>query len=97
MRNDEGMAKIGHDVVRHNPSESPLQVVKVSEITKNKDYRSQILNTLQTSQRPLNITEISKVTKINYLTVRSILMELLLAGEVERFESGRCLFYRIKS
>jgi len=89
------MAKIGSDVISHKPSDK-LQVVKVSEINKNKDYRTQILQTLRTSSRVLNITEISKVTKINYMTVRSILVELVLAGQLERFESGRCLFYRIK-
>ena len=91
------MAKIGHDVVRYNPSsESSLQAVKMSEMTRSENYSSQILNTLRTSQRPLNITEISKATKINYLTVRSTLTELLIAGKVERYKSGRCLFYRIR-
>jgi len=90
------MEKIGRDIVAIKPTQSIKAELNSSKFNRNFEYRTQILEFLRGSKRPINIAELSRATKINYMTARSILMELLLAGEVERFESGQCLFYQIK-
>lgn len=88
------MAKIGHNVLRYNPKKSLKTQLKATKMGRNPKYRERILEALQTSDRPLNITEVARKTGINYVTVRSILMEFLLKGKVERFESAQAVFYK---
>lgn len=89
------MSKIGRDVVGNKNAQVIRMELDSSQIVRNSDYRNRILNALRDSDRALNIAEVSRRTKINYFTCRMILMEMLLAGEVERYESAHCLFYRI--
>ena len=90
------MAKIGKDIIGYKHSKGVKLELTNSQIIRNPDYRQKILDALRDSDRALNIAEVSRRTKINYFTCRTILMELLLAGEVERYESAHCLFYRVK-
>ena len=89
------MAKIGRDIVGHKRAREIKMELTNSQMFRNTDYRKRILGALRDSDRALNIAEVSRRTKINYFTCRTILMELLLAGDIERYESAHCLFYRI--
>jgi len=88
--------RIGKDVIVVKPS-NKLQYVSVSKLTnKNESHRENILKVIKESPRALNIVEVSKLTNIPYITARSVLMELLIDGKLERYQSGRCWFYQIK-
>ena len=88
--------RIGKDVTVVKPS-NKLQYVSVSKMTnKNESHRTNILKAIKESPRALNIVEVSKLTNIPYMTARTILMELLIDGKLERYQSGRCWFYLIK-
>ena len=53
------------------------------------DYKIQVLKTLQSSKRALNITEIQERAKIkSWHVVKSLLLELLLEGKVTGEKSG---------
>ena len=88
------MAKIGHDVIAKSRG---VKLHLNPGIRGYKpEYREKIIQFLRSVKRPPCIADVSRATNINYATTRSILMELLLAGLVTRFESGGAVFYQLK-
>jgi len=89
------MTKIGSDVISRKETGATKIQLNSFEL-RNQRFRGKILDALRNSDRPLNITEVSRTTGITYLTTRSILMELLLDDKVTRYKSGMSVYYRIK-
>ena len=82
-------------MVSYSPKESLKTQFQATKMGRNPNHRERILEALRSSDRPLNIAEVARKTGICYLSVRSILVELLLKGQVDRFESAQAVFYRI--
>ena len=84
--------KIGKDVLKFNPSESPVKFY-----TGKKDYASKILEILKQSERPLCVEEIRNLVGIpSWVTAKCVVMDLVLCGRVEVFKSGRQFLFSIK-
>lgn len=83
--------KIGHDVLRYKPPETPVKMY-----TGKIDYREKVLKILKDSERPLNTNEIRRLAGIrSWITAKSVMLDLMMSGEVEAFKSGNVLLYRV--
>ena len=61
------------------------------------DSRQKVLEVLQNYSTPLTISQISRISKMNWSTVRNILTELVLTGRVEGFRIGRVLGFKLNT
>lgn len=85
------MHKVGHDILRVEPTDSPVKFYRGK-----KPYVPKILEILKNSEKPLNIYEISKSADISWITAKSILMDLVVSGEIEVYKSGFLFLFSIK-
>ncbi|MCE4613958.1 MAG: helix-turn-helix domain-containing protein [Desulfurococcales archaeon] len=53
--------------------------------------RDKVLSALEKADRPLRVTEISKVSGVNYNTVRGVLYRLMKEGLITRYLGGYLL------
>lgn len=61
------------------------------------DSRQKVLEVLQNYSVPLTISQISRISKMNWSTVRNVLTELVLTGKVEGFRIGRVLGFKLNT
>jgi hypothetical protein len=84
------MSSIGRDILSYSPPKGGVFFSGPVE------YRERVLNVLQNSQRPLTIIEVQKGTGLRcWITVKSILMELVISGKAEVFKTGTLLLFRL--
>lgn len=61
------------------------------------DSRQKVLDVLKEySTTPLTISQISRISRLNWATCRNILTELVLTGKVEGFRIGGVLGFKLK-
>lgn len=58
--------------------------------------RKILLDALKNQTSPLTISQISKLSGLNWSTCRNLLTELVLTGRVDGFRIGRVLGFKLK-
>jgi DNA-binding transcriptional ArsR family regulator len=86
--------KIGKDIISFTPANQ--DALFTDNTKKTIDQKKQILEILGESKRPLNITELTKLSKLSWRGVKSTLVDLTVTGQVEGFRSGRAFLFRLK-
>jgi hypothetical protein len=59
------------------------------------DYRKKVLNLLMKERRPLNISNVSEMLDIAWITAQKILSELTLEGKLRTFRVGNSYCFEI--
>jgi hypothetical protein len=84
--------KIGQDVIRYNPDNPQAGFFNNKE---SEECKKEVLLAVTETERPLNLTETSKIIGRERGTTRNAVIDLTVSGKLECFRSGKALLCRL--
>ena len=89
--------KIGKSVLNFNPPKTKLNPSFTQGFKYKEEAKERILAVLRNSERPLNVSELQRLTGIEtWVSTKQVLVDLEAEGRVEHFRSGRYLLFKLK-